>query len=77
MSKLIEEAALKYANKHKDYNCAGLIFYDGAKSEAAKEYWQQGMYTEEEVLKIIDNLFHKYASSYRHDAKVDFINKEY
>ncbi len=36
--------------------------------------WQQEkMYSEEEVLKIIDLLFHKYASSFRVDAKEDFL----
>ena len=36
--------------------------------------WQQErMYSEEEVLKIIDLLFHKYASSFRIDAKEDFL----
>ena len=36
--------------------------------------WQQErMYSEEEVLKIIDLLFHKYASSFRVNAKEDFL----
>ena len=34
---------------------------------------QEKMYSEEEVLKIIDLLFHKYASSFRIDAKEDFL----
>ena len=34
---------------------------------------QERMYSEEEVLKIIDLLFHKYASSFRVDAKEDFL----
>ena len=43
------------------------VFIEGAK-------WQQErMYSEEEVLKIIDLLFHKYASSFRVDAKEDFL----
>ena len=43
------------------------IWINGAK-------WQQErMYSEEEVLKIIDLLFHKYASSFRVDAKEDFL----
>ena len=33
---------------------------------------QERMYSEEEVLKIIDLLFHKYASSFRVDAKRRF-----
>ena len=32
-------------------------FIAGAKSEAAKEYWQQGMYSEEEVKKFLYNLW--------------------
>jgi len=39
--------------------------------------WQQkenkSLYTEEEVLEIIDSLFHRYASSFRIDAKEDFV----
>ena len=34
---------------------------------------KERMYSEEEVLKIIDLLFHKYASSFRVDAKEDFL----
>ena len=34
---------------------------------------KENMYSEEEVLKIIDLLFHKYASSFRVDAKEDFL----
>ena len=34
---------------------------------------QERMYSEEEVLKIIELLFHKYASSFRVDAKEDFL----
>ena len=37
------------------------------------EWQQERMYSEEEVLKIIDLLFHKYASSFRVDAKEDFL----
>ena len=44
-----------------------MLFINGAK-------WQQERsYSEEEVLKIIDLLFHKYASSFRVDAKEDFL----
>ena len=36
--------------------------------------WQQErMYSEEEVLEIIDSLFHRYASSFRIDAKEYFL----
>ena len=34
---------------------------------------KENRYSEEEVLKIIDLLFHKYASSFRVDAKEDFL----
>ena len=34
---------------------------------------KERMYSEEEILKIIDLLFHKYASSFRIDAKEDFL----
>ena len=37
------------------------------------EWQKERMYSEEEVLKIIDLLFHKYASSFRVDAKEDFL----
>ena len=30
-------------------------FIAGAKSDAAKNYWQKGMYTEEEVLALFEN----------------------
>ena len=30
-------------------------FIAGAKSDAAKNYWQKGMYTEEEVLTLFEN----------------------
>ena len=70
----LEEAAKKYANKKGDIPTTKLEdaifkqgFIDGAK------FQQERMYSEEEVLKIIDLLFHKYASSFRVDAKEDFL----
>ena len=70
----LEEAAEKYANKKGDIPTTKLEdaifkqgFIDGAK------WQQQQMYSEEYVLKIIDLLFHKYASSFRIDAKEDFL----
>ena len=70
----LEEAAEKYANKKGDIPTTKLEdaifkqgFIDGAKCQ------QEKMYSEEEVLKIIDLLFHKYASSFRVDAKEDFL----
>ena len=37
------------------------------------EWQQERMYSEEEVLEIIDSLFHRYASSFRIDAKEYFL----
>ena len=73
----LEEAAKKYANKKGDIPTTKLEdaifkqgFIDGAK-------WQQeqdkNLYSEEEVLEIIDLLFHRYASSFRIDAKEYFL----
>ena len=33
------------------------------------EWMADRMYSEEEVLKLVDGAFHMYASSHRHDAK--------
>jgi hypothetical protein len=54
--KKIEEAAIRYGEKYSDIKCAGIAYYDGIKSDASKEYWQKGMYTEEEVYKILHSL---------------------
>ena len=70
----LEEAAKKYANKKGDIPTTKLEdaifkqgFIDGAK-------WQQErMYSEKEVLEIIDLLFHQYASFFRTDAKEYFL----
>ena len=73
----LEEAAKKYANKKGDIPTTKLEdaifkqgFIDGDK-------WQQeqdkNLYSEEEVLEIIDLLFHRYASSFRIDAKEYFL----
>ena len=73
----LEEAAEKYANKKGDIPTTKLEdaifkqgFIDGAK-------WQQeqnkNLYSEEEVLEIIDLLFHQYASFFRTDAKEYFL----
>ena len=68
----LEEAAEKfYPPKTTDLICSPKLVRDSF-IEGAK--WQQErMYSEEEVLKIIDLLFHKYASSFRVDAKEDFL----
>lgn len=53
LEKQIEEAAVKSiandkATKQSPFSC----FINGAKSQEAKEYWQQGTYSEEEVMKL-------------------------
>ena len=70
----LEEAAKRCFEEMKILNPRGSIkeFIRMAVNFGAK--WQQErMYSEEEVLKIIDLLFHKYASSFRVDAKEDFL----
>ena len=68
----LEKAAEKfYPPKTTDLICSPKLVRD---SFIAGAKWQQErMYSEEEVLKIIDLLFHKYASSFRVDAKEDFL----
>jgi hypothetical protein len=67
----LEEAAEKYF----DYNifCDGITDFEkeiSIRSYIAGAKWQQErMYSEEEVLKLVDGAFHMYASSHRHDAK--------
>ena len=67
----IEEAAEKYF----DYNifCDGITDFEKEISIrsyiAGAKLQQEKMYSEEEVLKLVDGAFHMYASSKRHDAK--------
>ena len=65
----LEEAAERSAIEQFEAGNSAYIlgFTEGAKCQ------QERMYSEEEVLKIIDLLFHKYASSFRVDAKEDFL----
>ena len=67
----LEEAAKGYSERHQDVSgnlgkyLVSAVFQDGAK-------WQQErMYSEEEVLTLVDNLFHKYSSDFRVSAKID------
>lgn len=61
LEKAIEEAALTYAKNDEtptDYFCYETLedcWISGAKSPEAKEYWQHGMYSEEEVIALFDN----------------------
>ena len=70
LEELKQETLEKIAiQKRKELGLKGTIdgFIAGAK-------WQQErMYSEEEVLEIIDLLFHRYASSFRIDAKEYFL----
>ena len=73
----LEEAAEKYANKKGGIPTIKLkdaIFKQGFIAGAK---WQQeqdkNMYSKEEFLEIIDLLFHRYASSFRIDAKEYFL----
>ena len=43
------------------------------KEKDAYNVSQERMYSEEEVLEIIDSLFHRYSSSFRIDAKEYFL----
>ena len=52
LEKQIEEAVIKYPNEHTNQLPIEVAFYDGAKSPEAKEYWQHGMYSEEEAKKL-------------------------
>lgn len=61
LERKIEEVASNYAdreiivNEEKDENYATMIYAVkfGVKSEIAKQYWQQGMYSEEEVKQFV------------------------
>ena len=57
-----EETLEEAAEKH-TYGNAYQNFIRGAQWQAER------MYSEEEVLKLVDGAFHMYASSHRHDAK--------
>ena len=71
----LEEAAEKfYPPKTKDLICSPKLVRD---SFIAGAKWQKeqnkNLYSEQEVLEIIDLLFHRYASSFRIDAKEYFL----
>jgi len=62
LEKQIEEYASRFAELQsfkkdsKIYNVCSNSVIMGAKSQAAKEYWQQGMYSEKEVKELIFKL---------------------
>ena len=78
---ILEEAAEKYSENWEEIT--GLDYENVVPSEVNKldfingAKWQQeqdkNLYSEEEVLEIIDLLFHRYASSFRIDAKEYFL----
>lgn len=49
----IDEAAKYYARHLQNKEIAEFSFVVGVNSPTAKEYWQQGMYTELEVLSLL------------------------
>jgi hypothetical protein len=61
----VEEAAERLYPEEWNWN-EKEIFIKGAKWQAER------MYSEEEVLNIIDKLFHIYSSDYRQNAKKSF-----
>lgn len=60
-----------YGNEYK-FNIAEKYFSIGAYSEAAKEYWQKGMYSKDEVEKIKIDLF----KLWNHTIGLDWIMDE-
>ena len=71
----LEEAAFNFtAGKSVKEICSRMDFIKGSKFGAE---WQKEqdkkLYSEQEVLEIIDLLFHRYASSFRIDAKEYFL----
>lgn len=53
----ISEAGTEFSNKYPNMIGAGLSFMIGIKSDIAKEYHTQGLYTEEEVKNIVYNAY--------------------
>jgi len=54
-------------------SCLTEVYRDGIRK--GKQEQQEVSYTEEEVLKIIDSLFHHYANSFTIDAKEYFLQQ--
>jgi len=54
-----EEESYYQRQKIEKYN----EFIDGAKSESSKEYWQNGMYTQEQMLSFADYIYEIYSDS--------------
>lgn len=60
-------------------NLSDHMFVIGAKSDAAKEYWQKGMYTEEEVLLLLKRVGKEisYPETYYEPSDTDENNDKY
>ena len=70
----IEEAAEKHLQKWRLLNnihLSNVLHAERCKNDfiAGANWQQERMYSEEEVIKLVDGAFHMYASSHRHDAK--------
>ena len=85
LEKQIEEAGFQYnkrlynpevSSEEAIYINLEDAFIEGAKSEAAKEYWQQGMYSEEDLYEIL-NKFRKEFSLHRGIQIMDFDIKNF
>lgn len=79
LEKQIEDAALNYSLKSVNEEAQlykGISFIKGAKSLEAKEYWQQGMYSEEDLYEIL-NKFRKEFSLHRGIQIMDFDIKNF
>jgi hypothetical protein len=67
LEKKIEEAAEEFSCNgnpfDQDIAVRSRAFIIGAKSPEAKEYWQKGMYTEEEVKELFINRSKKFSTS--------------
>lgn len=85
LEKKIEEAGLNFATRDGHFtinplNEAGIRatikgFEAGAKSPEVKEYWQQGMYSEEEVKAILLELSCELDSIYPFDSLIEWFNQ--
>lgn len=75
LEKKIEEAATKKYEKTRGSFSPGSkflekVFVEGALSPAAKQYWQQGMYTEEEIINALHQVELKNNRNYTHIWKI-------
>lgn len=73
--KKIEKAALIF-DKNVSIKSPYIGFIRGAKSSESKEYWQQEMYTEEEVLKLLeDHRRFLYTEGIQHTTTFDWFKE--